>query len=156
MSDTPVTIASYYRVHWGHTEEFLELFRRNHWPILRDQLESGHDRHLVGGGDVVAPALAEDVGAQRAVGEEGGDVEHAVHALDLVEVLGEGLPVPRHALVQGGAGDVLDALHELDQPVAVLDARAGAKPTPQLPITTVVTPCQPDGETSGSQVTWPS
>ena len=30
--------------------------------------------------------------------------------------------------------------------------RAGAKPTPQLPITTVVTPCQPDGETSGSQV----
>ena len=30
--------------------------------------------------------------------------------------------------------------------------RAGAKPTPQLPITTVVTPCHPDGETSGSQV----
>jgi hypothetical protein len=41
MSDTPVTIASYYRVHWGHTDEFLELFRRNHWPILRDQLEAG-------------------------------------------------------------------------------------------------------------------
>jgi hypothetical protein len=41
MSDAPVTIASYYRVHWGHTDEFLELFRRNHWPILRDQVESG-------------------------------------------------------------------------------------------------------------------
>jgi hypothetical protein len=42
MSDAlPVTIASYYRVHWGHAEEFIELFRRNHWPILRDQLESG-------------------------------------------------------------------------------------------------------------------
>ena len=37
----PVTIASYYRVHWGHAEEFIELFRRNHWPILREQLESG-------------------------------------------------------------------------------------------------------------------
>ena len=37
----PVTIASYYRVRWGHAEEFIELFRRNHWPILRDQLESG-------------------------------------------------------------------------------------------------------------------
>ena len=35
-------------------------------------------------------------------------------------------------------------------------ARAGAKPTPQLPMTTVVTPCQPEGETSGSQVAWPS
>ena len=32
----------------------------------------------------------------------------------------------------------------------------GAKPTPQLPITTVVTPCQDDGVTYGSQVTWPS
>ena len=35
-------------------------------------------------------------------------------------------------------------------------ARAGANPTPQFPVTTVVTPCQPDGETSGSQVTCPS
>ena len=35
-------------------------------------------------------------------------------------------------------------------------ARTGAKPTPQFPITTVVTPCQPEGETTGSQVTWPS
>ena len=41
MSGAPLTIASYYRVHWGHTDEFIELFRRNHWPILRDQLESG-------------------------------------------------------------------------------------------------------------------
>ena len=31
--------------------------------------------------------------------------------------------------------------------------RTGAKPTPQLPITTVVTPCQHDGVSSGSQVT---
>ncbi len=35
-------------------------------------------------------------------------------------------------------------------------SRAGAKPTPQFPITTVVTPCQPDGETSGSHVACPS
>ncbi len=33
---------------------------------------------------------------------------------------------------------------------------AGANPTPQLPITTVVTPCQIDGVSSGSHVTWPS
>jgi hypothetical protein len=33
---------------------------------------------------------------------------------------------------------------------------AGANPTPQLPITTVVTPCQIDGVSNGSHVTWPS
>ena len=35
-------------------------------------------------------------------------------------------------------------------------ARTGAKPTPQLPPTTVVTPCQLDGVSQGSQVAWPS
>ena len=37
-----------------------------------------------------------------------------------------------------------------------LSGCTGAKPTPQLPITTVVTPCQHVGVSSGSQVTWPS
>ena len=37
-----------------------------------------------------------------------------------------------------------------------LPGRTGAKPTPQLPITTVVTPCQLDGASIGSQVAWPS
>jgi len=37
----PVTIAYYYRVRWGHHEEFIELFTRNHYPILRAQVESG-------------------------------------------------------------------------------------------------------------------
>ena len=32
----------------------------------------------------------------------------------------------------------------------------GAKPTPQLPITTVVTPCHDDGARWASQVAWPS
>lgn len=41
MSATPVTIASYYRVRWGFHDEFLELFRRNHYPILAEQLKSG-------------------------------------------------------------------------------------------------------------------
>ena len=41
MSDAPVTIASYYRVRWGQVDEFLDLFRRNHWPVLADQLASG-------------------------------------------------------------------------------------------------------------------
>ena len=40
-------------------------------------------------------------------------------ALERVEVFGEGLPVPVQALVQDGAGDVLDAFHQLDQLLAV-------------------------------------
>jgi hypothetical protein len=57
--------------------------------------------------------------------------------------------------VERGAGDVLDAFHELDQE-RLLPGRTGAKPTPQFPITTVVTPCQLDGVSIGSHVTWPS
>ncbi len=34
--------------------------------------------------------------------------------------------------------------------------RAGAKPTPQLPMTTEVTPCQALGASTSSQVAWPS
>ena len=34
----PITVAYYYRVRWGALDEFIELFERNHWPILREQL----------------------------------------------------------------------------------------------------------------------
>ena len=34
--------------------------------------------------------------------------------------------------------------------------RTGAKPTPQLPVTSVVTPWPVDGSSTSSQVTWPS
>ena len=37
----PVTVAYYYRVRWGGQAEFVELFERNHWPVLREQLASG-------------------------------------------------------------------------------------------------------------------
>jgi hypothetical protein len=37
----PVTVQYFYRVKWGFQEEFVELFERNHWPLLRAQLEAG-------------------------------------------------------------------------------------------------------------------
>jgi hypothetical protein len=37
----PQTIAYYYVIRWGHVDEFIELFERNHWPILREQLAAG-------------------------------------------------------------------------------------------------------------------
>jgi hypothetical protein len=40
MSD-PVEVLYFYRTRWGAHDEFMELFRRNHWPILREQLAAG-------------------------------------------------------------------------------------------------------------------
>jgi hypothetical protein len=36
-----VTVAYFYRIRWGAVDEFLELFDRNHWPVLREQLAEG-------------------------------------------------------------------------------------------------------------------
>ncbi len=41
MPNESVTVAYLYRVRWGHVDEWLELFERNHWPILREQLAAG-------------------------------------------------------------------------------------------------------------------
>jgi hypothetical protein len=37
----PVTVAYFYKVRWGFHDEWLELFRRNHWPLLREGLRTG-------------------------------------------------------------------------------------------------------------------
>ena len=71
------------------------------------------------------------------------------------QVFGEALPAEVQALVQDGAGDVLDALHQLDQLLAS-PGLTGAKPTPQLPITAVVTPCMAEGARWLSHTAWPS
>lgn len=40
MSD-PIEVLYFYRTRWGAHDEFVELFRKNHWPILREQLAAG-------------------------------------------------------------------------------------------------------------------
>jgi hypothetical protein len=37
----PFTVEYYYKVRWGHFDEFLELYKRNHWPILQRQQRMG-------------------------------------------------------------------------------------------------------------------
>ena len=37
----PVMVAYYYRTRWGAHDEWLELFQRNHWPLLRAQRDEG-------------------------------------------------------------------------------------------------------------------
>ena len=38
---SPVRVEYYDRVRGGAVAEFLELFERNHWPVLREQVASG-------------------------------------------------------------------------------------------------------------------
>ena len=78
----------------------------------------GHRREVVGRRRARArAALAHHVGAHRAVRHLRADVDRARPLGERVEVLGERLPAPVDALAQRGAGDVLDALHQLDQPL---------------------------------------
>ena len=37
----PYTIEYYYKCQWGHQQEFLSLFLKNHWPMLVREKESG-------------------------------------------------------------------------------------------------------------------
>ncbi len=39
--DLSVEVLYFYRTRWGDHDEFVELFLRNHWPILREQLTAG-------------------------------------------------------------------------------------------------------------------
>ena len=38
---TPVRVAYFYKTRWGAHAEFVDLFTRNHWPLLREQLAAG-------------------------------------------------------------------------------------------------------------------
>src|SRR6059058_2092412 len=40
-ADQPYTMEYYYKVQWGHQQEFLQLFLKNHYPLLRRGVESG-------------------------------------------------------------------------------------------------------------------
>ena len=39
--DQPYTVEYYYKTQWGHQQEFLQLFLKNHYPLLRKIVESG-------------------------------------------------------------------------------------------------------------------
>jgi hypothetical protein len=40
-ADQPYAMEYYYKVQWGHQQEFLGLFLRNHYPLLKKGIESG-------------------------------------------------------------------------------------------------------------------
>ncbi len=40
-ANEPYTVEYYYKVQWGHQQEFLQLFLKNHYPLLKKGVESG-------------------------------------------------------------------------------------------------------------------
>jgi hypothetical protein len=40
-SDKPFVVEYYYKTKWGHADEFLALFKKNHYPLLKKQVEMG-------------------------------------------------------------------------------------------------------------------
>jgi len=37
----PFVIEYYYKAKWGHADEFLALFKKNHYPVLKKEMELG-------------------------------------------------------------------------------------------------------------------
>lgn len=54
-AQSPYVVEYYYKVKWGHQEEFVTLFRKNHLPILKRQVQSGRMLSV----DMVAPRYHE-------------------------------------------------------------------------------------------------
>ena len=41
--DRPFVVEYYYKTKWGHADEFLKLFKKNHYPLLKKEVETGPD-----------------------------------------------------------------------------------------------------------------
>lgn len=40
-ANKPFAVEYYYKVKWGHADEFITLFKKNHYPLLKKQVEMG-------------------------------------------------------------------------------------------------------------------
>ena len=116
--------------------------------------QAHHLVELLGRGLVADGVGAHHVAAQRAVAdhEAGVDADAAVEA---VEVLGEGLPLPVDALLERGERHALDLGHHAAQVVGVVGVQRGEREA-AVAATSEVTPWTLDGVASGSQKSWAS
>ena len=39
--DQSYSVDYYYTARWGYADEFIRLFKKNHWPLLKKQVETG-------------------------------------------------------------------------------------------------------------------
>ena len=48
-AEQPYAMEYYYKIQWGRQQEFLQLFLKNHYPLLKKSVESGRTlRNIVG------------------------------------------------------------------------------------------------------------
>ena len=40
-ANKPYAMEYYYKVQWGHQQEFLNLFLKNHYPLLQERIKAG-------------------------------------------------------------------------------------------------------------------
>jgi len=40
-TEKPFVIEYYYKTKWGHADEFITLFRKNHYPLLKKEVDMG-------------------------------------------------------------------------------------------------------------------
>jgi hypothetical protein len=40
-ADQQFVVEYYYKAKWGHADEFLKLFKKNHFPVLKKEVEMG-------------------------------------------------------------------------------------------------------------------
>jgi hypothetical protein len=40
-SDRPYIVEYYYKAAWGYADEFIRLYKKNHYPVLKKQMEMG-------------------------------------------------------------------------------------------------------------------
>lgn len=41
QTDKPFVVEYYYKAKWGHADEFIALFKKNHYPVLKKEIELG-------------------------------------------------------------------------------------------------------------------
>ena len=107
-------------------------------------------------GSLRAPALAHHVAAHGAVGHLGAEVHHVAAARRARRGTRGSSPSPTRCRRDSAAPGMSSTPSISPMSHSCRSGATGAKPTPQLPITTVVTPCQHDGVSCSSQVAWPS
>ena len=39
--EKPFVVEYYYKARWGYADEFIRLFKKNHYPVLKDQMRTG-------------------------------------------------------------------------------------------------------------------
>ena len=41
QTEKPFVVEYYYKTKWGHADEFIALFKKNHYPVLKKEIELG-------------------------------------------------------------------------------------------------------------------